>query len=79
MREIIRQGLIDLGLESCVRAGASEHLTRYGQMLLEKNTVMNLTAITEADDVARLHMLDCAALLNLSLIHILCSLSITNC
>ena len=25
---------------------------------------MNLTAITEADDVARLHMLDCAALLN---------------
>ena len=36
MREIIRQGLIDLGLESCVRAGASEHLTRYGQMLLEK-------------------------------------------
>ena len=64
MREIIRQGLIDLGLESCVRAGASEHLTRYGQMLLEKNTVMNLTAITEADDVARLHMLDCAALLN---------------
>ena len=64
MREIIRQGLIDLGLESCVRAGASEHLARYGQMLLEKNTVMNLTAITEADDVARLHMLDCAALLN---------------
>ena len=58
MREIIRQGLIDLGLESCVRAGASEHLARYGQMLLEKNTVMNLTAITEADDVARLHMLD---------------------
>lgn len=64
MREIIRQGLIDLGLEGCVRVGASEHLTRYGQMLLEKNTVMNLTAITEADDVARLHMLDCAALLN---------------
>ena len=63
MREIIRQGLIDLGLEGCVRAGAAEHLTRYGQMLLEKNTVMNLTAITEADDVARLHMLDCAALL----------------
>lgn len=63
MREIIRQGLIDLGLEQCVRAGASEHLTRYGQMLLEKNQVMNLTAITEADQVAQLHMLDCAALL----------------
>lgn len=63
MREIIRQGLTDLGLEQCVRAGASEHLTRYGQMLLEKNQVMNLTAITEADQVARLHMLDCAALL----------------
>jgi 16S rRNA (guanine527-N7)-methyltransferase len=33
-------------------------------MLLEKNQVMNLTAITDPDQVADLHMLDCAALLN---------------
>ena len=63
MREIIRQGLDDLQLRGRVSAMAAEHLTRYGLMLLEKNAVMNLTAITEPDDVARLHMLDCAALL----------------
>lgn len=63
MREIIRQGLIDLNLDQRVPPHAAEHLTRYGIMLLEKNQVMNLTAITNADDVARLHMLDCAALL----------------
>ena len=63
MREIIRQGLIEMGLDKRVSPIAPEHLTRYGLMLLEKNAVMNLTAIREADDVARLHMLDCAALL----------------
>ena len=63
MREIIKQGLIDLGLKRCADSGAAEHLTRYGLMLLEKNAVMNLTAITDPDEVAQLHMLDCAALL----------------
>ena len=48
-----------MGLD-CEKAPA---LAQYGQMLLEKNQVMNLTAITEPDQVARLHMLDCAALL----------------
>ncbi len=38
-------------------------LSRYGQRLLEKNQVMNLTAIRVPEGVARLHMLDCAALL----------------
>jgi 16S rRNA (guanine527-N7)-methyltransferase len=33
-------------------------------MLIEKNEVMNLTAITDPEQVARLHMLDCAALLS---------------
>lgn len=41
-------------------------LLRYGEMLLEKNKVMNLTAITEPADVAALHFLDCAALLTLA-------------
>ncbi len=38
-------------------------LSHYGKLLLAKNQVMNLTAITDPDQVARLHMLDCAALL----------------
>ena len=63
MRALIKQGLMDMGLEQRVPQGAAEHLARYGQMLLEKNQVMNLTAITEPDQVAQLHMLDCAALL----------------
>ena len=63
MRALIKQGLIDMGLDRRVPPNAAEHLSRYGQMLLEKNQVMNLTAITEPDQVARLHMLDCAALL----------------
>ena len=37
-------------------------LTKYGALLLEKNQVMNLTAITDPFEVAALHMLDCAAL-----------------
>lgn len=51
-------GLSDLGFDP-VKA---EALTEYGERLLEKNRVMNLTAITEPFDVAALHMLDCAAL-----------------
>lgn len=37
-------------------------LLDFSRRLLEKNQVMNLTAITDPDDVARLHLLDCAAL-----------------
>lgn len=49
-------GLSDLGFDP-VKAKA---LTEYGELLLEKNRVMNLTAITQPFDVATLHMLDCA-------------------
>ncbi len=59
MEAFIREGLTQLGLD----AEKAPILARYGQLLLEKNQVMNLTAITEPDQVARLHMLDCAALL----------------
>lgn len=48
--------------------GLSTHavapLLDFSHRLLEKNQVMNLTAITAPDDVARLHLLDCAALLS---------------
>lgn len=37
---------------------------RFGQLLLKKNQVMNLTAITEPEKVAELHFFDSLALLN---------------
>lgn len=41
-------------------------LCAFGEALLEKNQVMNLTAITEPEAVARLHFLDCISLLGLT-------------
>ena len=45
--------------------GGIPALVRYESMLAEKNKVMNLTAIHDPADVARLHFLDSAALLTL--------------
>ncbi len=39
-------------------------LCRFGEALLERNKVMNLTAISEPEQVARLHFLDSIALLS---------------
>ena len=61
METLIRQGLTALGLP----ADASPVLARYGELLLEANQVMNLTAITEPAGVVSLHFLDSAALLAL--------------
>lgn len=63
MEALIAQGLEELGLTAQVPDQAPAQLAEYGRLLLEKNQVMNLTAIREEDGVARLHMLDCAALL----------------
>ena len=41
----------------------AETLTRFGRLLIEKNKVMNLTAITEPEKVAHLHFLDSLAVL----------------
>lgn len=38
-------------------------LCAFGQALIEKNKVMNLTAITEPETVAELHFIDCISLL----------------
>ena len=65
MKERIQRGLEALGLEP--PAQAAEQLAEYGRLLLEQNQVMNLTAITEPDQVADLHFLDSAALLTLGL------------
>lgn len=64
MKTIISAGLAQQNLTDRVPAQAAEQLAEYGRLLLEKNQVMNLTAIREPEGVARLHMLDCAALLN---------------
>ena len=58
MEEILRAGLSALGLTT----DAVPALLDFSRRLLEKNQVMNLTAITAPGDVARLHLLDCAAL-----------------
>ena len=63
MEEIISAGLEELGLTGRVPEDAPAQLVQYGRMLLEKNQVMNLTAIREPEGVARMHFLDCAALL----------------
>ena len=60
MKEIISSGLAELGLADRVPEHAPEQLAEYGRLMLEKNQVMNLTAIREEDGVARLHMLDCS-------------------
>lgn len=64
METLIKSGLTQLGLAERIPANSPALLSEYGRLLLEKNQVMNLTAITEPQDVAALHMLDCAALLN---------------
>lgn len=61
MLELVTQGLAAQGLTT----QPAKTLTVFAQRLLEKNRVMNLTAITEPSDVARLHLLDCTALLTL--------------
>ena len=62
MEATLRDGLAALGLPS----PAAPQLLDFARRLLEKNQVMNLTAITEAKDVATLHLLDCAALLTMA-------------
>ena len=59
MRDILVQGLDALGLDKS-RIPALE---QFSALLLERNQVMNLTAITEPKDVAALHLLDSLALI----------------
>ena len=54
MGPILERGLAELGLD----AGCIPALEKFSQMLLEKNRVMNLTAITQPDQVATLLLLD---------------------
>lgn len=58
---ILQQGFTEYGQK--IDSQTIQTLDRYGQRLLEKNQVMNLTAIRDLEGVARLHILDCGALL----------------
>ena len=62
MRDTLTRGLAQLGLSD----HALPQLEAYAALLLEKNRVMNLTAITDPQEVATLHLLDCAALLTMA-------------
>lgn len=64
METLIQTGLDQLVPTQPIPQEAPSLLARYGELLVEKNKVMNLTAITDPRDVATLHMLDCATLLN---------------
>ena len=55
MKERIKAGLAALDLLDRVPPEAPEQLAEYGRLLLEKNQVMNLTAITDPDQVVKLH------------------------
>ena len=59
--QLLREGLAVYGLPA--DAAAIEGLEEFSRRLLERNQVMNLTAITDPCDVAALHLLDCAYLL----------------
>ncbi|MBQ3557283.1 MAG: 16S rRNA (guanine(527)-N(7))-methyltransferase RsmG [Oscillospiraceae bacterium] len=65
MKDMISAGLDLLGLTERIPANAADTLANYGRLLLDKNQVMNLTAIRDEAGVAQLHMLDCAALVGL--------------
>lgn len=62
MEQLLQSGLTELKLPT----EGIPSLLRYGNLLIEKNKVMNLTAITEPADIATLHFLDSAALLTLA-------------
>lgn len=58
IRAVLSQGLPTLGMgEESIPS-----LLEFSRMLLEKNQVMNLTAITDPQEVATLHLLDSLAL-----------------
>jgi len=61
MKEILAAGFAELGVP--LSEDALTLLRRYYDILSEKNRVMNLTAIEGEEPTARLHFLDCGAIL----------------
>lgn len=64
MRQTVSNGLPLLGLS--LPENAIDTLCSFGQGVIRQNEVMNLTAITEPTQVAKLHLLDSLSLLALA-------------
>ena len=64
MQETLREGLPRLGLE--LPEDTQETLCAFGAGVVKQNEVMNLTAITDPEQVAKLHLLDSLSLLTLA-------------
>ena len=62
MRETLEQGLPELGMSGEL----IPRLAAFAEMVLERNQVMNLTAITAPKEVAALHLLHSLALVKLA-------------
>ncbi len=61
MKETLKNGLPGLGL--ALNDEVCDTLCAFGEAVVEQNKVMNLTAITEPQQVAKLHLLDSLTLL----------------
>ena len=61
MKETLVAGLPELGLE--LSDEICQRLCDFGAAVVKQNEVMNLTAITEPDQVAKLHLLDSLSIL----------------
>ena len=61
MKKTLCEGLPRLGLE--LDEKTADTLCAFGEAVVEQNKVMNLTAITEPDQVAKLHLLDSLSIL----------------
>lgn len=64
METALREGLPQLGLE--LTPETQQKLCAFGEAVIRQNEVMNLTAITEPSQVAKLHLLDSISLLTLA-------------
>ena len=63
MLTTLQAGLPQLGLD--LNQATCETLCAFGNAVIEQNKVMNLTAITEPTQVAKLHLLDSLSILSL--------------
>ena len=63
MLTALSEGLPQLGLD--LSEDTQKKLCAFGEAVVEQNKVMNLTAITQPDQVAKLHLLDSLTLLTL--------------
>ena len=64
MLKTLCEGLPALGLE--LEKETAEKLCAFGTAVVEQNKVMNLTAITEPEQVAKLHLLDSLSVLKMA-------------